>query len=273
MKRFLVARITDGELFDLVRSADPIGTSSFAQASEESSAMLERTITTARQIVLPPNKHRLTGRRHLLLATTLIVVIAAGIGGALAGGLLSEGSAKVADIANSATSGRLVNRAAEKAAASEKVTNLVVVAAAPSGNAGVVEGVQNGTHVSTVTIGSGTGLFVSTSKALDWAKGLYVETGESGPSPNKVGEFDMAGIATTETASVDLVGQDGTTRSLNLGEMSEGSKAFAVAIDPNDFKPSYVVAYDKEGRELVRKAIPAADFVAPDYKEFGVPKR
>jgi hypothetical protein len=265
MKRRTIGTEARGdELFQLVRAARPVDDSAFAPTSKEGEAMFERTISAVRRAGFPRKALRFQKRRLVLATAAVIAVIAGGVGGAFAGGLISVGSGKVADVANQAASGRLVvENAARAASTSQKVTDLDVVAASANGNAGVVEGVQNGAHVSVVTNGSGTGLFAPTSKMLSWADGLYVQMGATGSSPDTVDELDISGIATAKTVTVNLIGGDGATKAVELNEMSDGAKAFAIAINPAAFKPTFVAAYGENGNELARKAIPIGVLTPP----------
>jgi hypothetical protein len=179
-----------------------------------------------------------------------------------------SGSEKVADVANSATSGSLVaSSGVASASAQQKVSSLSVVAASANGNAGVVEGVQNGTAVAVVTSRGSTGLFTPTSKLLSWANGLYIETSEAGSAPGVINEIDISGIAEPSAASIAVVARDGSVKELAVNDMSDGSKAFAIALNPNDFKPAAVVSYDKSGRELARKDLPAS--LLTPFKDVG----
>lgn len=242
--------VNDHSLFGFVHSADPLAGSKLTSPTpRERTALLHRILARVEQESASKKRVRVTSRRAVVLALGVLVIVG-GAGGAFASGVLG-GSSEVTAVATGIQSPALT-QLLNGAKVSDGVTNLGVVAAAPNGRAGVVEGVANGTAVVALTLADSSPGFVPIASLLNGGD-LTLIAGSSGSSLDKVNEIEISGIVSGKVARVEVVSQSGDTKQLDLQALPQNAKGFAVVLDAT-FHPQAVVAYDENGNELVRKA-------------------
>ena len=222
-------------LLELVRAEDPLSNrvSPLTDAERETLLRRIRTLPFTRGaqrrwgIIVKP-------RPLIVAAVAVAAVIAGGVGVAFASGLLKDHAGV---------------QAAHFVADSSSVTNVQTVASSSAGHANVVMGTQTGAAVASVTIGSFAGRFFSVAQALD-GRDLEVQTGAGG-SKGSVAWIAAAGLVSDRVAEVDLTSTSGAVMSVPVS-----SGAFAVEVN-SAFDPEAIVAYDGDGNEVGREAIPA----------------
>jgi len=226
------ATTTEDWITNLVRAEDPLAGVVLPQTSDESERLRQRVLGSPRKTT---SRHSIrTGpRKALVLVAVAALAIVAGVSVAFASGLLGGGNGE---------------RTAQLLGASAGVSDLRTLASSEGGHSNVVEGTEAGVAVATATVGGWATPFVPVSKLLD-GRSLYLSTGAGG-SPGSVDWVAVAGLVSDRVTRVELISDSGVVKPLDLT-----SGAFAVEVSPA-FNPAAVVAYDRDGKEVGRAAIP-----------------